>query len=69
MLTKSEKIYHAFSGGNPYDLIRCEFYMGELLVNEFECKVWEAIDRATKFITENDNAVMFFFKRSKMNLV
>jgi len=64
----NEKVRLALTG-NKYSLIRCEFYMGELLVYEFECKVWEAIDKATKFINENDNVVMYFFKMSKLSLI
>lgn len=68
MLENNKKVYDAF-GGNPYSMIRCEFYMEDKLVYEFECKVWEAIDKATKFINENDNVVMYFFKRSKLSLI
>lgn len=55
--------------GKKYDIIRCEFYMDGKLMYEFESKVWEAIDKATKFINENDNVVMYFFKRSKLSLI
>lgn len=68
MLENNKKVYDAF-GGNPYSMIRCEFYMDGKLMYEFESKVWEAIDKATKFINENDNVVMYFFKRSKLSLI
>lgn len=61
----NEKVQLALTG-DKYSMIRCEFYMGDKLVEELEIKTWEAIDKATRFINENDNAVMYFFKMSKM---
>ena len=61
----NENVQAAFTG-DKYTYIRCEFYIDEILVYEYVCKVWDAIDKATKFMSENEKPIMYFYKMSKL---